>query len=674
VQNIVRGNLPADVSAHQSGRAVSGAVLFVALAVFLTGCTVDVGGRRRPLIRHERIRGEIELVAERYTEKDTSGGTDQKSVVDLFEERVRFRTQGDVYHQNLLQYDASVGVGLTQQDLDSDEESVRSNDSLNDYSFSGTFLRSKPYPVTAQASKAQFLVPRSFLSALRTEIEGIGTGVSYVSKEWPMRFRYSTTETTQESLTNRPTDFFDRKDERIAYSLTRNFTEFSELNFNFERNEASQKRLGGETKLTSDRYALRHDHLFGPTKENVFDSFVSLLDTSGDADSQNLYWRENLELKHSANLLTNYRFAYTDWKQETVQNDETRLEWGFEHSLYESLVTRGRLFTSKFDVSGVSETDQVGGSLAFDYRKANRWGQLLGNYSYNFVNLDQKGEATTGVVIDEPHVYDDPLPILLDKSLIDTSTIVVTDSTGLTVYIEGDDYTVIEIGFQVELQINPFGSGGIANGQLLLVDYEFFVEPDREEDTVTQFFSLRQRFINGFSVYYRYATQDESIDTSTAYVSPDEFTEHGVGADYSRNRLQFRVEYGDRSSTKIPSRRTLVSGSYGWIIGSGSILNLWASQLWQDFGGLSARDTRLFRLGATAQSRLSDRYTLLAGLEYRDESDSLAGTTEGVDLNCELEYRYRQLRVSTGFDFGLLDRSESKRETTLLFFRVRRSF
>ena len=44
--------------------------------VVLAGCSVNVGGRQRPLVRHDRIQGELEFVAEDRT--DEQGISDNK--------------------------------------------------------------------------------------------------------------------------------------------------------------------------------------------------------------------------------------------------------------------------------------------------------------------------------------------------------------------------------------------------------------------------------------------------------------------------------------------------------------------------------------------------------------------------------------------------------------------
>ena len=83
------------------------------------------------------------------------------------------------------------------------------------------------------------------------------------------------------------------------------------------------------------------------------------------------------------------------------------------------------------------------------------------------------------VVIDEAHIFVDPLQVILENKFIDPASIVVSDSTGLAIYTENDDYTIAQINDWTELHPTPFGVDlpNITDGQTLLVDYVFIPEP-----------------------------------------------------------------------------------------------------------------------------------------------------------------------------------------------------
>ena len=211
------------------------------------------------------------------------------------------------------------------------------------------------------------------------------------------------------------------------------------------------------------------------------DSFFNYVDQSGSFDFENLQVEERLRLQHSESFGTNYDLRFTDSDRATVRNKEVRGQGGFEHRLYESLVTTSNIFVSRTDLDAQGDLDQQGGMLAFNYRKKNAWGTLYSNYTASLTQSEQSSSSGTGVVIDESHIFVDPLAIMLDRVNIDTSTIVVTDSTGLDTYTQGDDYTITEINGRLQLNMTTLGivPPNVTDGQEILVDYNFFIEPRR---------------------------------------------------------------------------------------------------------------------------------------------------------------------------------------------------
>jgi hypothetical protein len=84
------------------------------------------------------------------------------------------------------------------------------------------------------------------------------------------------------------------------------------------------------------------------------------------------------------------------------------------------------------------------------------------------------------VVIGEAHTASDVVPVELDRTNIDISTIRVRTVGGL-LFQPGDDYTIAQQGGRVFLTTFVVGGAippNFTEGQNFLVDYEFFVDPD----------------------------------------------------------------------------------------------------------------------------------------------------------------------------------------------------
>ncbi len=297
-------------------------VVFCGGLIFLTGCNANIRGTQRPLLRHEPIRGELELVAERRSDKQQNGLSRRESKTNVFEERLKLETQGDLYHPDFLLFSAAIGLGLTQQSLDSDEESDRTTGELDSYELSTQLLRSKPYPLSFYLNKSEDITTRQFLGPLESEHKSSGASLALRLENWPMNFQYGKSEMRQNALATAlaATDFFSRDDERFQYSVRHDFSESSRMSFKFNRNEVSQKRLALSTDLNQDTYTLLHDLIFGSKKQHRLDSSFHYLDQSGSFSVQQLQWTERLRLEHTNNFLTNYSFRLTDTERLTSKN------------------------------------------------------------------------------------------------------------------------------------------------------------------------------------------------------------------------------------------------------------------------------------------------------------------------------------------------------------------
>ena len=661
----------------ERNQSVLRALVFCGISVLsISGCNVNVRGKQRPLLRHDRIKGEVELVAERRTDEQGTSGNKRKSKTKVIEERVRLKTEGDIYHPDFFFYTAAVGFGLAQQHIDSDDVSEKDRKSLNDYNIFAQLLRSKSYPTTFHANKSEDLIARQFLGSLWTERETMGASLLLRSKTSPMTFQYNTSETDQDELASLATDFFERDDERFRYSLTHEFSKSSHLSFDFDRTEVSQRSLGVSQNTDTDRYSLLHDLSFGSDEENRLDSLFNFTDQSGSFDYKNWQWEERLRFQHSRRFQTNYDVRFSELKRETFKNNETRGKAGFEYKLYDNVVTTANIFTSKTDLDTQGDIKQNGGAVAVNYWKDNPWGTLYSTYSASLTKSEQSGGAGTGVVIDESHIFTDPLPITLDRVNIDTSSIVVTDNTGTDIYTLGDDYTITEINGRIQLNMTTFGvvPPNVSNGQEIYVDYNFFIEPERKEDTIRQNFTIKERFNNGLSLYYAHRRQDEDVSSSVTEIAPDEFTINTVGTDYVNKGLYLQAEYSDEDSTQIPSTSTMLQGRYSWPVNKDTRASLRISNHWLDFDEPDNRDVELFKSGAEIFSRLTDEYSISARADYRDEDDTRFGPTRGFQFYSEVQYSFRQLSLTAGIEINSLDRRNDKIDGDFLYFRLKRFF
>jgi hypothetical protein len=243
-------------------------------------------------------------------------------------------------------------------------------------------------------------------------------------------------------------------------------------------------------------------------------------------------------------------------------------------------------------------------------------------------------------------------------------------------YTLGDDYTIEEINEQVQLEIIIPGLElpNISDGQEILVDYKVLIEPDRQEDTLRQNFTIRERFKNGLSLYYAHRRQEEDVSSKVMEITPDEFTVNTVGTDYTKDGLYLQAEYSKEDSTQIPSTSKKIQGRYSWPVNSNTNVSMRVINHWLDFREPDERDVVLFKSGAEVFSRLTNEYSISARADYRDEDDTRFGNTRGFQFSSELKYIFRQLSILAGVEFNVLDRRNDEIDSSLVYFQLKRFF
>jgi hypothetical protein len=656
---------------------VLGCLLCCGLGLIITsGCNVIVRGQKRPLVKQQKIRGELEAVVEHRMDERKTGDDERKSTSDVFEERVRIRTDGDVYHPDLLSYSAMVGAGLAQQNMKSDDLSGWSTGTLDEYLFSADLLRTKPYSANLNATKSEDLIARQFLGPLQADRKSESASIFLRPESWPMTFQYSSSETNQDGFDHLASDFFARQDQRFRYSVDHDFNKQSHMHFDFDRTEARQETVGAEVNTDTDNYTLSHDYAFGKDEQHRLDSLFNYINQSGSFEFQNLRAQERLKLQHTPSLLSRYDLEYNKLERESLSSQQIRGQAGIEHRLFESLVTNADAFISQTDLGPDGNLAQYGGILGFNYRKLNPWGTLFSNYSASYTRSDQTGGSGKGVVVGEAHTATDVVPIELNRTNIDVSTIRVRTAVG-DLFQRGDDYTVSQHDGRVFLTTSLVGGvvpPNFVEGQEFFVDYEFFVEPERQEDTVRQNFTIRERFKNGISVYYGLRSQEENVTSTVGTVIPDEYLAHTFGIDYTHKGLFLLAEYSTEDSTLIPMTSKKLEGRYRWQIGPATTASLGLTNQWLDFGEPDARQVDLLEATAELFSRLTDRYSISNSVDWRDEDDTRFGVTRGFQIDNKLEYNYRQFTATIGAELNFLERRDDRIDGVFLYIKAQRRF
>ena len=658
-------------------------VLLIVIACIVTfcmaGCSVQVRGKRRPLVRMERIHGELELSLKQDEEEhESASGTKRKSESSISEEQLRLETQGDVFDPRLMTYIASIGLGLNQQSYKSETQSSKATGNMNSYRLSMDFLSTKPYPFSINTSKKEMFAPRRFQSPLRIENTTTGVSLRLRNPDWPMTFRWVNNKIEQKSDVDTTEDFFNRYSDSFSYTLQHDFSERSHFTYRSDLDDIDRQSPNSPRDTKTIRHRLLHDFEFGDDLQHSLNSTVSIMDKKEDFESQTFEWNENMSLRHSEKFSTFYNTFLSKSTFESIENRTIGGVAGFNHQLYKNLHTNFNLFSTKSEFGENSEATSNGGNLRFNYTRNNPWGLLSSFYSINMTMQDSTSETGTGIVTDESHDFDSSFPyITLNERNIVVNTIVVTNVAGNEVYTEGDDYTVSVIGDRVELTVTELGVEvpNISDGDTLLVDYLFNVEDSRQEDFVNQFFRIKQEFKNGWSVFYSHRDRNSQIDSETQTTISDlEYTTDTYGVDYKNRYVTLRAEHSSTKSTENSSERDIISAGFFWPLTQQTSFHGRVSQSWLESSGVNPRDTSVFRAEGKIKTRLTRHLRLSGRVELRDEENSDIGPTDGLRIGVALQYKRRSLNIRAGWDSYFLDRFNTERDASRFYVKLIRRF
>lgn len=658
-------------------------LMILALAV-IGGCKSN--GRAIPGVKTLALTGKkgyLEYVLRQREEDRESkpGGESDKFKETIIEQRLFVETDGYVYHPNLLDFSIGALFGLTQSDF---RQSVdgRSTDSSQDgnileFDISGMLLKKKSYPLTFSARRARSLTPRPFRSSIDTTTTRLSAQWQYVSARTPIMLRLTHSIIEQDPFVQAGEEPGREENTILRIEADHIFNEWNVLSLVYDHEALEQRPF--PTDYVIDELWLTHRLDFGDSKQHRLKSELNYRTQKGSFDSEQTSWTELLRFKHTDRLNTWFRSEWYDRSQGGLATDEAigeqsvRVEGGLTHRLYESLESNleAHYQLQEFDTDLTIE--RFGGSASFGYKKKNRWGLLLIDYSVSFEQIDQSSGEATFEVIERPYVFLDSAPIVLEDANIISGSIIILREDRTQVYQRESDYRIHRVGDLMELE--RITTGRITNEETVLISYRYEVFGDYQFDNVTQRVGVRQNFSSGLSPYYRLIHQRQTLAAKgEAGITPNDIIAYVVGLEYKSRQLRLLAEYEDHDSTIRPFRAIRLNGDYTRGFKSGMSVSVGAG--WSEIhqSPPERRDTTILSLRARFQYPITRRLKIEGGVAYRDETDTLYGKDEGLEAEFSLDYSIRQTALRLTYEFSALEDDFAKQDSSTLYLQIRRSF
>jgi hypothetical protein len=596
-----------------------------------------------------------------------------------FEESVGLRLGGWAIAPRTLSFDGELQFGLTQDRYRevtpawsyTDEDSGR----LLRYNLRANLLSDQKLSGSVYALRADDRISRAFQPSLRQQRTSFGTSWVYADDVLPMELSYDYLSLDRDGQSDRLNDE-KTTDNTLRYRATWNIDDDHRLRLRFEHGTQRREYQGFNETFETRRDAaeLRHELNFGPQKRHELITTLQWQEESGDFARDYLRAGPRLTLEHSDSLRTAYAYQYNVDRYDGYDVRMHRADWQLVHQVYSNLTTTIDVFGLREDVQQDVDTRQHGASIDWQYNRGNRWGRLNANLAFGFDRQDVRGGGGRRIVIDEALTLRDPINATLRNRDVVRSSILVTDLSGVRILRPGFDYVVVALGDTT--RIARVATGRIADGDTILVDYQYDTPGDGEIDTIRSDFTIEQRFDNGLMPYYRLSFRHQEEDVSYGFGREDDRTNHHrLGVRYERDRFSLGGEYeifDDRiepfDGFHLDGRVEVFRDADQTVTGSSRF-----SRLFFD-GDFDDRQVNLLNAELAWRRRLSRQASALARVAYRWEDDSVDGITKGWDATAGVEYTVGDLAGELTLEYNRLDLPGSVENDYGVFFQLRRSF
>lgn len=614
--------------------------------------------------------------------KSKTGISDTRSKETILEESLSLETKGYAFHPNVVEFGLGAVFGLVQEDfedlIDGRKRDVSNSGDLLEFNIEAQILKKRSYPMTVFAQRRRGIVPRPFLPSLESTSTNYGLTWQYVSKKIPMSLHFSHTDAKLSPLFISGEAEEEGRQKTTEFRLESDYhsSDYSTLSLIYEHKSVDEEPFA--LQYDADEVTLTHRVEMGDKHQHRLRSELNYLDQRGTTAIERVRWRENLRLKHSDSLQSEFRFEALDRSFQgrsrnvpRVEERSLRLSGSLRHQLFLSQTMQLRMFAQKQEFEPDLDITRWGGQFNFNYRKTNRWGVLYANYGLRLERIDHTGADRANEAIDEVHTFRDPAPITLGNRNIIVSSITLRALDRVTFYQRGRDFTVRTIGNLVEIERTP--TGRIADGETVTVDYLFNLGGAFELDSLAHNFGIRQNFEFGLTPYYRFEWQDQTVSSAgDAGAIAEDITAHVVGVEYQKSALRLFAEHEDRESTINPFARLHLGASYTHRFKSGAEMSL--NTRWTDtsFDAPNSRDVKLLTVEGRHRHPITPTLTVEGSVLYREGEDSVVGDTDGVELLLSLEWFVRQMTVKISFEHTEFEDRFALNDSSALFVHIRR--
>jgi hypothetical protein len=468
----------------------------------------------------------------------------------VWEEELLIRTRSYVYHPAFLQMNIGGGPLFVQSEFQSESGRFSDQNTLFNFDAAFSFLSVRPYPFTLHYRQSHPQISTGLSGSFLSTVKNYGIrGVLRPTKlpsglYWDASHRDASGSGTGAVL--------DDETDRVSISTSLPYGDGNNLRFSFNWADtiSGSGNVGlpvQQSQITNTGAQLAAKNFFGRSSDLSFRQVFTwlrqetLIATETQQDrinyTGNLLWDYSEKTNYNANL------RYVDVERTGSWSRTGGARVGFRHSLSGGLSWSGVGNLSRSEAPGFI-TDAAGVATSVAYSRSLPFGTLTASARVGLRQTDQESAADTVAVFDEAVLLAGTNSVSLSQDFVVSVTVTVTNEAKTQSYIDGVDYRLFVTGGTTNIE--RLVTGNIADGQTVLVSYDFLTGGTVGYDSLTQNISLNLSTLKYASVYLGYNTVDNDISSGSALTPLNDSTSLDVGA-----RVAYPV-----------SQRWLVGGDY----------------------------------------------------------------------------------------------------------------
>lgn len=483
-----------------------------------------------------------------------------KATNQKFRESLTVKTNGWIYHPNLMEFLLSIEPEWQQETFDQSQpafdvdKSNRRNTSVLAFDVGATMLKHKPLSLNIFANRKTGEIDLTNAQDSDIERETYGTRLNFTNPTLPVSI----------SLIHRQFDqtgFYQSEEERDeAQVRIQHNAKKSTTRLNMLYNSSETIRTTFETiSIPVETVNTEFTNSYFITDDNriKLDSQIyNMLADYNGLDQNTWILSENLFWTHNKNLLTRYRANYNRREFSDSVNEDTRFSAGLTHRLFDRLTTDLGIAASFNNFDGGGE-DFYKSNLDLFYRHSIPWGTAELGAAYDY-DMTKRSGTQKIIPRDERLTLSTGTETFLDKENVDLSSIVVTDLTDTTVYTENIDYQVETVGSVVRISRTLMGA--ISDGQEVIVRYSYRIDAGYDDSRFGQTYRFSLALWSFLHLAYSHGRIDQHIQSGEPPNDPLNDTSNTVrlGLVTKWSDTEFLYDNEDRTNRNSRVTRSII--------------------------------------------------------------------------------------------------------------------